>query len=73
MINVGFGGTLYQDMKEDAEPQWSIGRRSSANRDRKQRIPYLVTDAESSLGAIVQGHAASTACITRRSSAWGAG
>ena len=30
MINVGFGGTLYQDMKEDAEPQWNTGRRSLA-------------------------------------------
>jgi putative glutamine amidotransferase len=55
MINVGFGGSLYQDLKEDAEPQ--VEHRQT-NRWFSRQAPthsVLVTDAESSLGAIVQG------------------
>ena len=55
MINVKFGGTLYQDMKEDAEPQFEH-RQTDAGKSRQEPThSVLVTDAESSLGSIVQG------------------
>ncbi|MDR3676587.1 MAG: gamma-glutamyl-gamma-aminobutyrate hydrolase family protein [Acidobacteriota bacterium] len=55
MINVGFGGTLYQDMKEDAEPQVEH-RQTDAGKSRQEAThSVLVTDTESNLGAIVQG------------------
>jgi putative glutamine amidotransferase len=55
MINVKFGGTLYQDMKEDAEPQFEH-RQSDMGKTRQEPThAVLVTDPESSLGSIVQG------------------
>ena len=55
MINVKFGGTLYQDMKEDAEPQFEH-RQSDIGKTRQEPThAVLVTDPESSLGSIVQG------------------
>ncbi len=55
MINVKFGGTLYQDMKEDAAPQFEH-RQTDAGKSRQEAThSVLVTDSESSLGAIVQG------------------
>jgi putative glutamine amidotransferase len=55
MINVKFGGTLYQDMKEDAAPQFEH-RQTDAGKSRQETThSVLVTDSESSLGAIVQG------------------
>jgi putative glutamine amidotransferase len=55
MINVKFGGTLYQDMKEDAAPQLEH-RQTDVGRSRQEAThSVLVTDPESSLGAIVQG------------------
>ena len=55
MINVRFGGSLYQDMKEDAEPQ-SEHRQTDAAKSRQEAThSVVVTDGESSLGSIVQG------------------
>jgi putative glutamine amidotransferase len=55
MINVGFGGTLYQDMKEDAEPKL-VHRQTDLGKPRQEPTHgVLVTDPESSLGSIVQG------------------
>jgi len=55
MINVKFGGTLYQDMKEDAEPQFEH-RQTDLGKSRQEAThSVLVTDTESSLGSIVQG------------------
>ncbi len=54
MINVKFGGTLYQDMNEDAEPQFEH-RQTDAGKSRQEPThSVLVTDADSSLGSIVQ-------------------
>jgi putative glutamine amidotransferase len=53
MINVGFGGSLYQDLKEDAAPQFEH-RQTDAGKTRQEAThSVLVTDAESSLGSIV--------------------
>jgi putative glutamine amidotransferase len=55
MINVKFGGTLYQDMNEDAAPQFEH-RQTDLGKSRQEAThSVLVTDPESSLGAIVQG------------------
>jgi len=55
MINVGFGGTLYQDMKEDATPQLEH-RQTDLGKSRQETAhSIVVTDPESSLGGIVQG------------------
>jgi putative glutamine amidotransferase len=55
MINVGFGGSLYQDMREDAEPQLEH-RQTELGKSRQEAThSVLVTDSESSLGSIVQG------------------
>ena len=55
MINVGFGGSLYQDMKEDAEPK-SEHRQTDSGKSRQEAThSVVVTDGESSLGSIVQG------------------
>lgn len=55
MINVGFGGSLYQDMKADAEPQ-SEHRQTDVGKSRKEAThSVVVTDGESSLGGLVQG------------------
>ena len=55
MINVGFGGTLYQDMKEDAEAQLEHRQTDLGKSRQEPSHGVLVTDSESSLGAIVQG------------------
>jgi len=55
MINVGFGGTLYQDMKEDAEPQLEHRQMDLGKSRQEPTHTVLVTDTESSLGAIVPG------------------
>jgi putative glutamine amidotransferase len=55
MINVGFGGTLYQDMREDAEPQLEHRQTDLGKSRQETSHAVLVTDSESSLGAIVQG------------------
>ena len=55
MINVGFGGSLYQDMKADAEPQLEH-RQTELGKSRQEAThSVLVTDENSSLGTIVQG------------------
>jgi putative glutamine amidotransferase len=55
MINVKFGGSLYQDMKEDAEPQLEH-RQTDAGKSRQEAThSVLVTDENSKLGGIVQG------------------
>ena len=55
MINVGFGGSLYQDIKEDAEPQ-SEHRQTDVGKSRQEAThSVVVTDSESSLGLIVEG------------------
>jgi len=55
MINVGFGGSLYQDMKEDAEPQFEHRQTEEGKTRQEATHSVLVTDADSSLGAIVHG------------------
>jgi len=55
MINVKFGGTLYQDMKEDAEPRFEHRQTDLGKSRQESSHAVLVTDSESSLGAIVQG------------------
>jgi len=55
MINVKFGGTLYQDMKEDAEPQLEHQQEDLGKSPQEPTHTVLVTDSESSLGSIVQG------------------
>jgi len=55
MINVGFGGSLYQDMKEDAEPQFEHRQTDLGKTRQEATHSVLVTDADSSLGSIVQG------------------
>ncbi len=55
MINVNFGGTLYQDMKEDAEPQ-AEHRQTDVGKTRQEPShSVVVTDADSDLGNIVHG------------------
>ena len=55
MINVKFGGTLYQDMKEDAEPKVDHRQTDTGHSRQEPTHGVLVTDPESSLGTIVQG------------------
>jgi putative glutamine amidotransferase len=55
MINVKFGGTLYQDMTEDATPQFDHRQTDRGITRQEPSHAVLVTDSESSLGAIVQG------------------
>jgi len=55
MINVKFGGTLYQDMKEDAEPQLEHRQTDLGKTRQEASHGVLVTDPESGLGAIVHG------------------
>ena len=55
MINVKFGGTLYQDMKEDAEPRVDHRQTDTGHSRQEPTHGVLVTDPESSLGTIVQG------------------
>jgi putative glutamine amidotransferase len=55
MINVGFGGSLYQDIKEDAAPQLEHRQTELGKSRQEPTHSVLVTDENSSLGAIVQG------------------
>jgi len=55
MINVGFGGSLYQDMKADAEPELDHRQTELGKSRQEPTHSVLVTDEDSSLGAIVQG------------------
>jgi len=55
MINVGFGGSLYQDMNEDAEPQLEHRQTDLGKSRQEPTHSVLVTDPESALGAVVQG------------------
>lgn len=55
MINVGFGGTLYQDMKEDAEPQFEHRQTDLGKSPQEPTHTVLVTDTASGLGTIIQG------------------
>ena len=52
---MGFGGSLYQDMKEDAEPQFEHRQTELGKTRQEATHSVLVTDEDSSLGAIVQG------------------
>lgn len=55
MINVKFGGTLYQDMNQDAQPQIEH-RQTDLGKSRQEAThSVLVTDSDSSLGTIVHG------------------
>lgn len=55
MINVKFGGSLYQDMKEDAEPQFAHRQTDEGKTRQEATHSVLVTDENSKLGEIVQG------------------
>jgi putative glutamine amidotransferase len=55
MINVKFGGTLYQDMKGDGAPQ-AEHRQTDLGKTRQEPTHrVLVTDPESSLASVVEG------------------
>jgi putative glutamine amidotransferase len=53
MINVRFGGTLYQDLKEDAQPEIEHRQTNLGISRQEPTHTVLVTDSESRLGAIV--------------------
>ncbi len=55
MINVKFGGTLYQDMKEDAGPETEHRQTDVGKTRQEPSHSILVTDADSSLGTILHG------------------
>jgi putative glutamine amidotransferase len=55
MINVKFGGTLYQDINEDAEPQIEHRQTDLGKSRQEPTHGILVTDVESNLGAIIHG------------------
>jgi putative glutamine amidotransferase len=55
MINVKFGGSLYQDLKEDAEPQLEHRQTELGKSRQEPTHSVLITDEDSSLGAIVHG------------------
>lgn len=55
MINVKFGGTLYQDLNRDATPQLEHGQADLGKSSQEATHGVLVTDPQSSLGAIVHG------------------
>lgn len=55
MINVKFGGSLYQDLNEDAEPKFQHRQTDSGQTRQAATHGVLVTDPDSSLGSIVQG------------------
>ena len=55
MINVGFGGTLYQDMKADAEPKLEHRQTDLGKARQETTHSVVVTDPDSSLGTIVSG------------------
>jgi putative glutamine amidotransferase len=53
MLNVKFGGTLYQDLKEDAAPEIDHRQTSLGKSRQEASHGVLVTDTESSLGSIL--------------------
>jgi putative glutamine amidotransferase len=55
MINVWFGGTLYQDMKADAEPKLEHRQTKLGKARQETTHSVVVTDPDSSLGTIVSG------------------
>jgi putative glutamine amidotransferase len=55
MINVRFGGSLYQDIKEDAEPQFEHRQTEVGKTRQEPSHAVSVTDADSRLGSIIQG------------------
>ena len=55
MINVKFGGTLYQDMQQDAAPQFEHRQTDLGKSRQEPTHTILVTDPESSLGSMMQG------------------
>ena len=55
MINVKFGGTLYQDMLQDATPQFEHRQTDLGKSRQEPTHTILVTDPESSLGSMMQG------------------
>ncbi len=55
MINVKFGGTLYQNLNGDAAPQVEHCQTDLRKPRQEATHAVLVTDPESNLGAIVQG------------------
>jgi putative glutamine amidotransferase len=55
MINVKFGGSLYQDMNEDAEPHLEHRQTDQGKTREEATHSVVVTDENSSLGGIVHG------------------
>jgi putative glutamine amidotransferase len=55
MINVKFGGTLYQDINQDARPQCEHRQTDEGKTRQEPTHAVLVTDPESHLGEIIQG------------------
>jgi putative glutamine amidotransferase len=55
MINVKFGGTLYQDMKQDGAPQTEHQQTDLGKSRQEPTHSALVTDPESNLGTMVKG------------------
>jgi putative glutamine amidotransferase len=55
MINVKFGGTLYQDLKEDAAPQLEHRQTELGKSRQEPTHTVLVTDSESNLGTMFRG------------------
>jgi len=55
MINVKFGGTLYQDMEQDATPQLDHRQTDLGSSRQETTHTILVTDSESTLGSMVRG------------------
>lgn len=54
MINVKFGGTLYQDMQQDAAPQFEHRQTKLGKSRQESTHTILVTDSESTLGSMVR-------------------
>jgi putative glutamine amidotransferase len=55
MINVKFGGTLYQDMKTYAEPKLEHRQTELGKARQEATHSVMVTEPDSSLGKIVSG------------------
>lgn len=55
MINVKFGGSLYQDMNEDAGPPFEHRQTDQGKTRQEASHSVVVTDENSSLGGIVRG------------------
>jgi putative glutamine amidotransferase len=55
LINVDFGGTLYQDLDEDAAPGFDHRQTDSGKARNEITHTVTVTEPESLLGAVVQG------------------